>query len=109
MDTVLELRCAPIPLVRIALIGLGQRGMKTLERYAFIDGAEIRCVADVDPARLETANQTPPLDDRKPTNSSERTPGAKPANATTSTSCTSAPIGVHTARWQWKPCVAENM
>lgn len=58
MDTVLELRCAPIPLVRIALIGLGQRGMKTLERYAFIDGAEIRCVADVDPARLETANQT---------------------------------------------------
>lgn len=58
MDTVLELRCAPIPLVRIALIGLGQRGMKTLERYAFIDGAEIRCVADVDPTRLETANQT---------------------------------------------------
>lgn len=55
-DTVLELRCEPLPLVRIALIGLGGRGMKTLERYAFIEGAEIRCLVDVDEARLEAAN-----------------------------------------------------
>lgn len=58
MDTVLELRCAPIPLVRIGLIGLGQRGMKTLERYAFIEGAEIRCIADIAPDRLALANET---------------------------------------------------
>jgi hypothetical protein len=40
LPSVLELRCEPIPLVRIGLIGLGQRGMKTLERYAFIADAE---------------------------------------------------------------------
>jgi predicted homoserine dehydrogenase-like protein len=38
----------PIPHVRIALIGLGQRGMKTLERYAYIQGASIVCIADID-------------------------------------------------------------
>lgn len=57
MATVLELRHAPIPLVRIGLIGLGQRGMKTLERYAFIEGAEIRCIADHDEEKLLVANQ----------------------------------------------------
>lgn len=57
MNTVLELRCPPIPLVRIALVGLGQRGMKTLERYAFIRGAEIRCIADVNAERLHKANE----------------------------------------------------
>ena len=56
MDSVLELRCPPIPLVRIGLIGLGQRGMKTLERYAYIEGAEIRCIADIDAKRLSAAN-----------------------------------------------------
>lgn len=55
-STVLELRCAPIPLVRIALIGLGQRGMKTLERYAFIPDAEIRYIIDTDAQRLALAN-----------------------------------------------------
>ena len=33
---VIGLRCAPIPKVRIGLVGLGQRGMRTLDRYAFI-------------------------------------------------------------------------
>jgi len=56
METVLELRCPPIPLVRIGLIGVGQRGMKTLERYAHIDGAEIRCLADTNADRLAAAN-----------------------------------------------------
>ena len=54
---VLALSCPPIPLVRIGLVGLGQRGMKTLERYAFIEGAEIRCLADISADRLEMAAQ----------------------------------------------------
>lgn len=54
---VLALSCPPIPLVRIGLVGLGQRGMKTLERYAFIEGAEIRCLADISAERLEMAAQ----------------------------------------------------
>ena len=58
MNHVLELRCEPLPIVRIGLIGVGQRGMKTLERYAFIDGAEIRCIADCDDEKLHLANQT---------------------------------------------------
>ena len=55
--SVFQLSCPPIPVVRIALIGLGQRGMKTLERYAFIEGAEIRYIADLDTERLQIANQ----------------------------------------------------
>ena len=54
----LEFRTEPIKNIRIALIGLGQRGMKTLERYAYIRGAEIRCIADLDEARLDMANAT---------------------------------------------------
>lgn len=55
--SVLELRCEPIPLVRIALIGLGQRGMKTLERYQYIHDAEIRYIVDVDAQKLKVANE----------------------------------------------------
>ena len=47
MPSAFQLACQPIPTVRIALIGLGQRGMKTLQRYAFIQGAEFRYVADL--------------------------------------------------------------
>ncbi len=54
---VLELRCPALPVVRIGLVGLGQRGLATLKRYAFIDGAEIRCLADTDPERLDEANR----------------------------------------------------
>lgn len=57
MKTVLELRCEPLPFVRIGLVGLGRRGMKTLERYAHIGGAVINCLADTDPARLEEAGE----------------------------------------------------
>lgn len=52
-----QLRCPAIPLVRIALVGLGRRGMKTLERYAFVTGAEIRYIVDVNASRLEEANE----------------------------------------------------
>ncbi len=54
---VLELRCPPLPVVRIGLIGLGQRGMKTLEPYAFIQGATIPYLVATDRDRLEAANR----------------------------------------------------
>ncbi len=53
---VLELACPPIPLVRIGLIGVGQRGLKAIRRYADIEGAEIRVIADLDEARIDEAN-----------------------------------------------------
>lgn len=42
-----RLRCAPIPLVRIGLIGLGQRGLQTLARYAHVEGAQICALASL--------------------------------------------------------------
>lgn len=45
--SVFQLRCAPIPHVRIGLIGLGFRGLQTLERYAFVEGASILALADL--------------------------------------------------------------
>ncbi|MBO5698955.1 MAG: Gfo/Idh/MocA family oxidoreductase [Bacteroidaceae bacterium] len=47
---------SPIPHIRIALIGLGRRGMKTLERYAFIPDATIVCIADINENKLNEAN-----------------------------------------------------
>ena len=42
--------------IRIGLIGVGQRGMKTLERYAFIRHAQVCAVADTHEERLTMAN-----------------------------------------------------
>lgn len=56
-STVLNLQCAPIPTVRIALIGVGNRGMKTLLRYAYVQHAEIRYLADINADALEAANE----------------------------------------------------
>lgn len=57
MPTASLLTCNPIPIVRIALIGLGGRGMKTLERYAYVEGAEIKYIVDIDEERLNKANK----------------------------------------------------
>jgi len=38
------------------MVGLGQRGMKTLERYACIEGTAITMLADLDPEKLQAAN-----------------------------------------------------
>lgn len=54
---VLELACPALPVVRIGLVGAGHRGLKALRRYADIEGAVFNAVADLDPARLDEANQ----------------------------------------------------
>lgn len=64
MNHVIELRTAPLPVVRIGLIGLGLRGMKTLQRYRFIPYAEIRALADLDADRLAAANDALRLTER---------------------------------------------
>ncbi|MCH5181599.1 MAG: Gfo/Idh/MocA family oxidoreductase [Prevotellaceae bacterium] len=40
--------------LRIALIGLGRRGLKTLQRYASVPGAEICLLCDTDPQTVPT-------------------------------------------------------
>lgn len=52
-----HLRCTPISLVRIGLIGLGQRGLSTLRRYADIKGAEVRVVANLTKAPVAEAQR----------------------------------------------------
>ncbi len=55
--SVFKLACPPLPVVRIGLVGLGRRGMKTLLRYAAIKDAVICRVADVLPERTEEAQR----------------------------------------------------
>lgn len=54
---VLQLACAPLPVVRIGFIGLGNRGMATLKRYLVIDDIEIVALCDVNPAHLNAASE----------------------------------------------------
>ena len=52
---VLRLACAPLSLVRIGFIGLGNRGMATLKRYLVIDDIEIVALCYVNTAQLGAA------------------------------------------------------
>lgn len=66
MPSAFQLSAPAIPKVRIALIGLGERGFKTLKRYAFIKGAEITCLVDIKKERLHAANKALIESGRKP-------------------------------------------
>ena len=48
----LELRCAPIDTVRIAIIGVGMRGEGAVVRYCQLDGVRIKVLCDLVPANL---------------------------------------------------------
>jgi len=54
---VLELKTDPIPVVRIAYIGLGMRGTSAVERMTHIDGVQIVALCDVEKDRADSANQ----------------------------------------------------
>lgn len=54
-EHVLELRCAPIPLVRIAFIGMGNRGLATLKRYMMLDGVKIVAICDLASENIDKA------------------------------------------------------
>ena len=49
---VLGLADPPIPVVRIGLIGLGNRGLLTLERYMLIEHVEIKALCEIRPGNL---------------------------------------------------------
>lgn len=52
---VLELRTEPIDTVRIAFIGLGNRGIGAIHRYSFIEEAKIAALVDVVPESVKRA------------------------------------------------------
>jgi hypothetical protein len=51
----LELRCEPIPEVRVAFIGLGMRMNGTIKRFLHIEGARIKVFCDVAEDRVQRA------------------------------------------------------
>lgn len=57
-STVLELACEPIPCVRIGMVGLGQRGLSTLRRYAAVKGVQFTALADLCAEHLKEAHET---------------------------------------------------
>ncbi len=52
---VLQLRCDPIPTVRIGFIGLGMRGSGAIKRYVNLEGVEIKALCDIMPQNVEKA------------------------------------------------------
>ncbi len=54
---VIGLRCSPLPTVRIALIGLGNRGILALNRLLNIPGTSITALCDLRPGKAEEAKQ----------------------------------------------------
>lgn len=56
-QSVLQLSAPALECVRIALLGLGSRGLKTLERYQYIEGVRFTALADPHLEHLEAAQQ----------------------------------------------------
>lgn len=46
---------SPLPHVRLGIIGLGQRGLRTIQRYRHIEGATIVALSDIYPERIQEA------------------------------------------------------
>ena len=54
---VLQLTVPPIPTVRVGFIGLGMRGPGAVERFAQIDGTEVKGLCDVEADRVEACQK----------------------------------------------------
>ena len=54
---VLQLTAPPIPTVRVGFIGLGMRGPGAVERFAQIDGTEVKGLCDVEADRVEACQK----------------------------------------------------
>ncbi len=46
-ENVLQLRCDPIPTVRVAFIGLGSRGLEAVRRFMYLEGIEVIAICDI--------------------------------------------------------------
>lgn len=59
-QSVFQLRTAPLPLVRIGIVGLGERGQKAVERFLEIEHAEIAALCDVSEERVQAVAENIP-------------------------------------------------
>lgn len=55
VQSMLQFAAPAIPHVRIGLVGVGRRGLRTIERYAYVEGASIVAVADTMPEAVTAA------------------------------------------------------
>jgi len=68
-ENVLQLAVDPIPTVRIAIIGTGNRGSKASRRFTFMHGVEIKAICDIKEDALKktreiiTGRNFPPADE----------------------------------------------
>ena len=54
---VLQLRCDPIPTVRVAFVGLGMRGSMAVERFTHLEGVQVVALCDIRPWTVERAQR----------------------------------------------------
>lgn len=54
---VLELRCDPIPTVRVGFIGIGMRGIGAVERFLAIEGTEVKALCDLEQYNIDGAQE----------------------------------------------------
>ena len=52
---VIGLRCDPIPIVRVAVIGLGMRGPGIVSRFMYMDGVEVKAICDLEQYNIDMA------------------------------------------------------
>ena len=78
---VLQLRCDPIPTVRVAFVGLGMRGSMAVERFTHLEGVQVVALCDIRPWR--NGYWPEPDCPRRPLTPASRT-GKRCASATTS-------------------------
>ena len=50
---VIGLRCDPIPVVRAAFIGIGQRGYGAIERFIILDNVEVKAICDLEQPNID--------------------------------------------------------
>ena len=56
-EHVLQLRCEPIPNVRIGFIGIGMRGYEAVKRFVHIEGVEIKAFSDMEQHNIDKAQK----------------------------------------------------
>ncbi len=52
---VLQLRCDPIPTVRVGFIGIGMRGLGAVHRFTYLDSVEVKAICDMEQYNLDRA------------------------------------------------------